>query len=268
MPCVLRPGVALLRKLRIAVLLYVLAFVAVGTLVESNEATNWDFPLHVVVYPIAADGTPAVKEHIDTLDSRDFTALASFLADEASRHSVALDRPFAFSLAPERGMSLPAIAPRPSRVQILLWSLRMRWLSLKLNWRSNLPKPDITVFAVYHDPDSNLVLDSSTALRKGLIAVANLYADSGYRGSNQLVIAHELLHTLGATDKYDYGSLQPLYPLGYAEPERNPLHPQRFAEIMAGRRALSADTAEMPSRLRDVQIGPVTAIEIGWPDGK
>ena len=64
-----------------------------------------------------------------------------------------------------------------------------------------------------------------------------------------MVIAHEILHTLGASDKYDLATLAPLYPGGYAEPERDPLYPQSFAEIMAGRYAADAHTFEMPESL-------------------
>jgi hypothetical protein len=83
-------------------------------------------------------------------------------------------------------------------------------------------------------------------------------------GSNNIVIAHELMHTLGASDKYALGSGAPLYPIGFAEPERQPRYPQLRAEIMAGRRALSEQDFEMPQGLRDVVVGPATALEIRW----
>ena len=59
-----------------------------------------------------------------------------------------------------------------------------------------------------------------------------------------MVIAHELLHTLGASDKYDPQSLAPIFPDGYAEPDRQPSHPQRMAEIMAGRIPVAEGRAE------------------------
>jgi hypothetical protein len=71
-----------------------------------------------------------------------------------------------------------------------------------------------------------------------------------------VVIAHELLHTLGASDKYDPQSLAPVFPEGYAEPDRQPRHPQRLAEIMAGRFALAEGQLAMPERLGQTLIGP------------
>jgi hypothetical protein len=83
-------------------------------------------------------------------------------------------------------------------------------------------------------------------------------------GSNNVVIAHEILHTLGASDKYDPVTLAPLFPAGYAEPERKPLFPQDLTEIMAGRRAVDSAHFEMPDSLTDVRVGSVTALEIRW----
>ena len=83
-------------------------------------------------------------------------------------------------------------------------------------------------------------------------------------GSNAVVIAHELLHTVGASDKYDLATGAPLFPNGYADPQQQPLYPQAKTEIMAGRRPLSAGEAEMPRNLRHVIVGPATALEIHW----
>ena len=121
------------------------------------------------------------------------------------------------------------------------------------------------VFAVFHEPSAYLALDRSTALRKGLIAVANVFADADARGANQMVLAHELLHTLGATDKYSAGTNLPRFPEGYAAPTAEPLLPQKKAELMAGRIPISSTSAEIPASLREVVVGPATAIEIGWP---
>ena len=49
-------------------------------------------------------------------------------------------------------------------------------------------------------------------------------------GHTCAIVAHELCHPLGATDKYDGVSV---WPQGYVEPDREPRYPQRKAEIMA-----------------------------------
>jgi hypothetical protein len=78
------------------------------------------------------------------------------------------------------------------------------------------------------------------------------------------VIVHEFLHTLGASDKYDPATNQPIYPQGYAIPDQLPLLPQRFAEIMAGRTPVSQNMAEIPAGLNEAVIGKETAVEINW----
>ena len=81
---------------------------------------------------------------------------------------------------------------------------------------------------------------------------------------NNDVIAHEFLHTLGATDKYEAATNQPLFSDGYADPDLSPLLPQHFAEIMAGRTPLSKSEAETPPSLDDALIGGKTVQEINW----
>jgi hypothetical protein len=96
-------------------------------------------------------------------------------------------------------------------------------------------------------------------LQKGMVGIVNGYADRRYRGTNNVVIAHEFLHTLGATDKYSPETGHPIDPDGIAEPDREPLYPQRYAEIMGGRIALTADNSQ-------AVIGTLTATEINLID--
>jgi hypothetical protein len=84
------------------------------------------------------------------------------------------------------------------------------------------------------------------------------------RDKDNVIIAHELLHTVGATDKYNLSTGLPIFPEGYAEPDKEPLLPQEFAEIMGGRILVSDNSSEMPESLYQTLIGPVTAHEIKW----
>jgi hypothetical protein len=126
------------------------------------------------------------------------------------------------------------------------------------------PKPHVRVFVLYHDPDRVTRLSHSLGLQKGLIGVVNAFASDAQTPQNDVVIAHEMLHTLGATDKYDPRTNQPAFPDGYADPQRQPRLPQEFAEVMAGRTPVTEDRAEMPDSLDRVLIGGKTAREINW----
>jgi hypothetical protein len=101
-------------------------------------------------------------------------------------------------------------------------------------------------------------------LTKGLIGVVYAFAAPEMDGENAVVIAHELLHTVGASDKYLPGTDAPRFPDGYGDPDQVPLYPQRSAEIMAGRRMLRADRWEQAASLDEVLIGSATALEIRW----
>ena len=102
-------------------------------------------------------------------------------------------------------------------------------------------------------PAFSRTVPHSVGLQKGLVGVVHAFASDRMTATNNVVIAHEVLHTLGATDKYDPATLAPHYPAGYAEPDREPRHPQVFTEIMAGRRAVDAHNFEMPESLKAVQ---------------
>ena len=252
------------KRVRIVVLLYVLVFVAAAQFFAARHARNWDAPLWVDLYLVDGDGKPVTQRYLKALDRGDFEDTEEFFAREAARFGLGLSQPFRLRVIGELPEPLPALAPDAGALGILQWSLRMRWLATRLKWRDQGPSGDIVAFVVFHEAAGSLALDRSTALEKGLIAVVNLFADRDARGPNQLVLAHELLHTLGATDKYSAATNAPTFPDGYAAPEAKPLLPQKKAELMAGRIPIDAATAEIPDSLRQVVIGPATAREIGW----
>ena len=126
------------------------------------------------------------------------------------------------------------------------------------------PSSDVEIFVRYFDPDATPRLAHSLGLQKGLIGVVNAFADREQAGSNKVIIAHELLHTLGASDKYDPSTGQPIFPSGYAEPDANPPLPQKLAELMAGRIPVSTAQSQIPHSLDEVIIGTKTAQEIRW----
>ncbi len=253
----------MLKRLRIIVLLYVLAFVAVGQWLTAKRSTAWDATLWVDLYPVNGDGSTATQRYLDSLTAEEFNGLEPFFTAEARRYGLQVPRPFRIDVRAQYTAALPQLESS-SPVATLWWSLRMRFTAAALRWHATGPNGDILMFVVYHDGAGNAVLDRSTALRKGLIAVANVFADRAARGSNQVVLAHELLHTLGATDKYSPGSNAPRFPEGFADAGAVPRLPQSKAELMAGRIPLDEQHAVTPESLRQVVIGSLTATEIGW----
>lgn len=251
------------RRLRIAVLLLILLFVALNTYFDRIYSTDWNIPLRVAAYPINADGSAVTERYIRQQSADAFAGIESFFEQEAREYALQMERPIRLTLAPPLSQSPPAIAPDASALSVGLWSLRMRFWA----WRVDAPPgpaPDIKLFVLYHDPAISAAIPHSLGLQKGLFGVVHVFADPAMRGSNDTVIAHELLHTLGATDKYDLRTDQPQQPDGYAEPDRQPLYPQAFAELMGGRVPVSGTESTTPESLRQVIVGAKTASEIGW----
>ena len=144
------------------------------------------------------------------------------------------------------------------------WSLKLRYWVWKVEKQQSEPHADIKVFALYHDPKLVNSLPHSLGLQKGLIGVVYAFGAPHLSESNNVVVAHEIMHTVGASDKYDSKSGQPIYPDGYAEPNLKPRYPQLKAEIMGGRIPLSPNDAQIPWSLKQVLVGQQTAMEIGW----
>lgn len=251
------------RKLRIALLLFVLATVAMGAWQARVRTTSWDRALDVVVFPINGDGRPATADYLRTLSDESFAAIEDFVRREAIHYSIALPTPVDVYLGPEVTSRPPAAPNGGSALDAVVWTLKLRYWA----WRHGehpVLRPDVKIFAVYFDPAATTRVAHSVGLQKGLVGIANLFAAVRMTEENNVIIVHELLHTLGATDKYDPATTQPHFPSGYAEPELSPLYPQRFAEIMGGRIVLSETKSDTPTHLELVVIGSDTAHEIHW----
>jgi hypothetical protein len=254
------------KAIRISILLFILLFVAVGTWLAQSRSTDWNNSLWVKVYPINADGSSVVDEYIARLEVGVFTDIEEFLAREAQRYGKTLQQPVRVELGRPIREQPPSIGPESNVLDVMLWSLKMRWWASSKAGDQDRITPDVRIFVRYHSPDQGFVLENSIGLQKGMVGVVNARASRRHAGGNNVIIAHEFMHTLGATDKYELGTGQPIAPNGLAEPEREPLYPQRWAEIMGGRIALAADDAVIPKSLRYTVVGPITAQEVGLTD--
>jgi hypothetical protein len=251
------------RAVRVAILLLILLSVVVYVRNARIDATDWAEPLQVVIYPIDADGRDATRVFIEELNAGDFRVVDEFMRAEAGRYGVGIDDPVITYLAPEV-WTMPPMPPADANpLRIALWSLKLRYWA----WREATDAgvaPDIRIFVVYHDPDQTQTVPHSLGLQNGLIGIVNAFAAPTMAATNKVIITHEMLHTLGATDKYDPVTNYPLYPHGFAEPDLRPLVPQTWAEIMAGRVPISNVQALTPRALDDVLVGDATALEIRW----
>jgi hypothetical protein len=249
------------KLIRIFILLSVLAFVALGTLVDRWRTTDWDHTLWIGIFPVNADGREGTGRYIASLSRERFSAIESFFAREAGRWGVTIEQPVRIELYPQVQEPPPALEGDAGVLGSIWWSLRTRFYT----WRvAGDELADIRMFVLFNDPEVTHAVPHSLGLQKGLLGIVHAYAGREYDATNNFVVAHEVMHTLGATDKYDPASNLPLYPDGYAEPQVEPRYPQQTAEIMGGRIPLSPRVAEMPQGLGEVVVGPQTAAEINW----
>jgi len=252
------------RRLRQLILLTLLAIVAIGSYLTRARSTSWEEPLWVTVYPIVADDNAVVRKYIDGLTEKNFLAIERFMEKETARYGVNIERPIRIDV----GQPIAELPPPPpangNPFRIAFWSLNLRsWAGTVTEDQPGAP-PDIRLFLIYHDPEFANALPHSLGLQKGMLGIVHVFADRQMQAQNNVVIAHEMLHTLGATDKYALHSNLPIHPIGFADPDKIPLYPQKIAEVMGGRIPLSPNEAVMPKSLKNVQAGWATALELRW----
>lgn len=251
------------KLLRIAILLFILLIVALTTWQDRYRSTRWREPLYVAIYPIAADDSPVTRQYLAGVDAEYFKPIDEFFSREARRHGLHIEMPIKTRLRPQLTDRPPQHAADAGPFATAWWSLRLRYWAWRMSGHAHEPE-DIRIFVLFHDPALTPRVPHSLGLTKGLIGVVYAFAATDMGGENDFVIAHELLHTLGATDKYDLRNDQPIFPVGYGDPQQVPLLPQRMAEVMAGRRMVAPDRWEQAEGLDQVVVGDLTAAEIRW----
>lgn len=256
-------------RARVAVLLAVLACVLLWAWrdVSGRRArTSWSEPLSVGI--IVVQHGPVDEDAILELRQRT-RVLQQHLAAEFRRFAPGAVEPFHFIVyGPVNAVGDP---PAPTgdgwldqaRTSYELW----RYLS-PIDEAAGLETRglDSRVYLIVRPP-AELRRRTVEGMSEdgGRIGIVEVELDDTMVDFALFVAAHELFHTLGATDKYD-ATGRALVPEGIAEPDRIPLYPQRYAEIMARLIPLGPMTERPPEGLEELRIGIHTAREIGWYD--
>ncbi len=250
-------------SIRVTLLLLTLLFFGFVSLTQLVYTRNWNHTLNVTVFPINGDGDLITADYIDSLQTNDFSIIDRWAEREAERYDLDLSKPFKVSLGQQIRKRPPDWPENDNAIAVLFWGLRFRWWAYSNTPDDNGDLTRIRMYVVYHSGEDDRPLAHSLGMQKGLMGLVNAFALPEQTDQNNVVIAHEILHTVGAIDKYtEYGS--PRYPIGFANPVRDPLFPQRYAEIMAGRIPTDTGTSYMAESLRSTQINQFTANEINW----
>jgi hypothetical protein len=231
-----------------------------------KQMASWERPILVTVYPVAADDRKATRKFAEAIDEDTFDAVNEFFAREAGPYGFTVTPAFRFQVARVADDLPPALPTQFDTAGIAFWSLKMRWWAWIKDFGDGLIQPDIQMFVLYHSLEVDTQLGISVGMRKGRYGIVKAVARKNLEPENLVVFTHEMLHVLGATDKYVISTGEPIYPDGFAKPDQRPLFPQKYAEIMGGRIPLNSFTSTMPESLEACKIGRLTAQEIGFYD--
>ncbi len=252
------------KTIRIFFLLMILLFVALYSCEQKRASTSWYKTVEIMIYPINVDGSAVVDHYIKTLQDKNFSHIDKFMAREAKKYHLILSTPTKTRLGSQIKI-MPPTPPEPGSgiLSVITWSIKFRYWAWKNtpDDESNLRRA--RMFVLYHEAVDGKRLAHSYGLNKGLLGYVNAFASKEQQGQNNIVIAHEFLHTVGASDKYGLDG-EPIFPIGFASPDLADPYKQKKAEIMAGRIPISATESHMPRSLKSCVIGKETALEINW----
>ncbi len=178
------------------------------------------------------------------------------------RHELQITQPFRVVLGPVIENAPPLPSQRASWLGQLGWALRLRWWHWRLDKTDQ--QPDIVVAARYQSSANPLTRLHSIGMPSPRLAIVNLATEPGATSRNQFVLAHEILHTVGANDHYVQSTGYPHWPDGYAEPNLIPRYPQTSAEIMGGRIPVREGQSRQAGSLSETIMSTATANTIGW----
>src|SRR5688572_10101884 len=117
------------RLLRIAVLLFVLATVAQTAWLARARIAARTPSLRVVIYPIRGDTSEASARYVSDLQGPAFTPIDEFFKQEGGKYAVALYTPIDTRLAPAIASKPPPAPFGGGKLDVILWSLRLRYLA-------------------------------------------------------------------------------------------------------------------------------------------
>lgn len=263
------PRTRALFRARVTILLTILLVVILWAwrdIRSRRERNAWQRPLSVAIVLVRrgsldSDVVEAFRARIPALEGR--------LVDECRRYRADAVHPFVFTFyGPiDARESLPKMTGSG-----LLASAKESWALWR--WTSHADREagldtsayDSRVYVVARPPaNAEHEMVEGESEEGGRVGTVEVELDASMADFALFVTTHELLHTLGASDKYDAAG-KTLIPSGLAEPDRVPIFPQRLAEVMARNLPLDANTERPPTSLDELGVGPITASEIGWLD--
>jgi hypothetical protein len=253
-------------RARVSLLLTILAGVLLwaGTDCYQRRArTNWQRPLNVAL--VLVEREPIKPRTVYLLNDR-VHELERRLASEYKRHDGREFTPVSFMVTgPVKVEQAPPDMQQQSVFGLLRDTYRLwRW-TRDIDARAGVEAGDYDarIYLVMKPANGGLAFVEGESEYGGRIGVAQVDIDPEMIDFSLFVAAHELMHTLGASDKYDAKGCA-LFPIGFADPEKPGRYPQPGAEIMARNVPLAPSSERPPNTLEELFVGDATAREVGW----
>lgn len=253
------------RGLRIAALLALLVLTclwAVGETRKRGGRQRWKHPLRVDVVLLYRGAAPA---GMDVLQ-RSVPALERWLTDELHRYRPQSHVTRAMSLTVRGPLRVEALPPPPP-VEDGLGARVRAYLALRGYLREvdrlalRGAAGELQLYVIVEPPAARVRF--AEGWNAGERSVVQAAIDGGTVDMALIAMGHELLHTVGASDKYGAAGHAEA-PGGLVEPDLSPRYPQRFAEIMVGERPTGPQEGVEATSLATVRVGLQTAREIRW----
>jgi hypothetical protein len=254
-------------RVRVSLLLIVLLGVmlyAGNDWLRRRARRAWTAPLRVALVLVEREPVPA--ELIAKLTSRALD-LERRLQQERLRHTGRDEPPF--SIVVKGPVSASSDAPRVAEQDfagLAKHSLRLWQWTRDLDARGQVEWRgyDARIYLVLKPARGGApAFVEGESEDGGRVGVASADIDASMIDFSLFVAAHELFHTLGATDKYDAAG-HARFPDGFAAPGQEPLYPQPGAELMARNLPFGEGAERPPETLDELWIGELTAGEIAW----
>lgn len=253
-----------IRVSALMLLLFTLAFFAIRDLYPLWD----DKTININIHLSNPEGSQEVNTFINNVEPDHFKEVEYFLTKNAKFYSKKEVR-FKFIILGKVKNKIPTGFFKKNIQANSLWPywvydikeiIKLRLYVLKDRWNSGRGR-GYDVYVNYYSDDENAPTQS-LAFQVGTFAILNLHADESMKPYDNVIVAHEILHFFGANDRYDE-TLNPIYPVGYAEPYKIPTFPQNKAEIMGGYIPISKNNS-VAATLDEVVINPITAKEVMW----
>ena len=248
------------------------------TLTKARAPFPWNRPYRLAVVGFMVDLPESWRTYVETfnketgtqyIDMKNHTLpdAAGWFQREYTRYGGSLPQALELKIFGPFNEDMPP--PPPPTIDMQFFQRYTQWKRFKnyfidLNKRHELKLDDFdgVLYVEFVQGSFDKFLES-WASKSANIGLVQCFLNEGMIEQNIMIVTHEFFHLINAQDHYDQNG-NPKDPEGLANPFQEPLFPQNYADIMAGRVATDANSSREIIGLSEVRVNIYTAHEVGW----